>query len=162
MNDAHPSTILGVLTDAQRALLTAALNCLIPAQCDLAGAGDLGVTAFVERAAAELSRGRRRLLDGLAALQLAGLRRGAEFAALDADRQEALLAEIKDMPAFFGALVSLAYRGYYTDPRVQTAVGFESRPPHPRGHELPVFDAALLERQRQRAPFWRPTTEQAP
>ena len=77
-----------------------------------------------------------------------------------ADRgQLTLLAEIEvALPVFFGSLVSYAYRGYYTDPRVQAAVGFEPRPPHPRGHELPIFDAELLERQRQRAPFWRPTS----
>jgi hypothetical protein len=150
----------GILTDEQRALLTAALNCLVPPNGDLPGAGDLGVTDFIERVAADSAAGRRRLLDGLTAIRLTSLRRaGAEFAALDADGQESLLAEIEAaMPEFFGALVSYAYRGYYTDPRVQAAVGFESRPPHPRGHEQPVFDAALLERQRQRAPFWRPTS----
>jgi hypothetical protein len=148
-----------ILTDEQRTLLIAVLNCIVPPNGSLPGAGDLGVAEFIERVAAASAAGRRRLIDGLTAIQLAGLRRGGPgFAALDADGQEALLAEIEvALPLAFGSLVSYAYRGYYTDPRVQTAVGFESRPPHPRGHTLPVFDAALLERQRQRAPFWRPT-----
>jgi hypothetical protein len=155
--DREPPT--AILTDEQRALLVAALNCIVPPNGDLPGAGDLGVAEFIERVAADSPAGRRRLIDGLTAIQLAGLRRGAPgFAALDADGQEALLAEIEvTLPLAFGSLVSYAYRGYYTDPRVQTAVGFEPRPPHPRGHDLPVFDAALLERQRQRTPFWRPT-----
>src|SRR5688572_7675990 len=112
MDRESPTSVLTLLTDEQRALLTAALNCLIPPNGDLAGAGDLGVTEFIERAAADSAAGRRRLLDGLVAIQLASLRRGgAEFAALDADGQEALLAEIEvALPVFFGALVSYAYR----------------------------------------------------
>ena len=61
-------------------------------------------------------------------------------------------------PAFFAALVDHTYRGYYTLPEVHRAVGWESRPPQPLGHQLPVFDPALLARQRERAPFWRRTS----
>ena len=57
--------------------------------------------------------------------------------------------------AFFAALIEHTYRGYYTDPRVYTAIGYTHRPPQPLGHELPLFDPSLLEKQRQRAPFWR-------
>jgi len=53
--------------------------------------------------------------------------------------------------------VEQTYLGYYTRPEVHTVIGFESRPPHPLGHQLPPFDPALLDRQRQRAPFWRKT-----
>jgi hypothetical protein len=155
--DREPSPT--VLTDEQRALLAAVLNALVPARGELPGAGDLGIGGFIERVS-NTPTSRRLLFDGLAAIQLASLRRaGREFAALDAGGQEAALREVEvAAPRFFAALVAQTYRGYYVDPRVHAAIGFDSRPPQPSGHVLPVFDAALLDRQRQREPFWRRTS----
>jgi hypothetical protein len=148
-----------VLSDEQRALLVAVLNVLIPPRDDLPGAGDLGAGGFIERAMAAAPALCRLVLDALAAVEGATARRaGAAFAALDPDQQEAILRQVeRSAPALFAGLLNQTYRGYYTDPRVQAAVGFASGPPQPRGHDLPAFDPALLERQRQRAPFWRPT-----
>lgn len=153
------STEPTVLSEEQRALLTAVLDCLVPPRDDLPGAGGLGVAGFVERTLGDAPTRRRLLLDGLAAIQMTSARHaGVDFAALDPERQEAILAAIElAAPLFFAALVDYTYRGYYTHPRVQAAVGFSGAPAQPRGFALPVFDPALLQRQRQRAPFWRPT-----
>lgn len=146
-----------VLDAAQRALLRAVLNRIVPARGDLPGAGDLEVGAVVERQMAGSVRLRRLFLEGLTEIGVAAQRAsGADFVALDAAPQTAVLQTVEELrPAFFVALVEHTYRGYYTLRVVQTAVGFDARPPQPLGHQLPPFDPALLDRQRQRAPFWR-------
>jgi hypothetical protein len=105
---------------------------------------------------------RRLFIEGLLAIEIAGARlagdTGRRFDDLDAERQDAVLEAVEQSwPAFFAALVTHAYRGYYTRPEVHGAIGWESRPPQPLGHQLPAFDPALLAIQRRRAPFWRPT-----
>jgi hypothetical protein len=127
------------------------LNRLVPAHDALAGAGDLNVGASIERTLAESARLRRLVLDGLAQIAVAAR---ADFTTLDAQHQTTVLESIEQSsPAFFTALVEHTYRGYYTLPEVQRAVGV--RPPQPLGYELPPFDPSILDRQRQRAPFWR-------
>ena len=60
----------------------------------------------------------------------------------------------------FERLVTLAYTAYYIEPRVRAVIeretGYENRPPQPLGYALEPFDERLLDKQRQRAPFWRP------
>lgn len=152
-----PSPPAAVLSDDQRSLLTAVLNCLVPPTGALPGAGDLGVTEFVERTLALTAASRRLLTDGLAAIALTSSRRGgADFASLDADGQEAVLRAVETaQPRTLATLVDYAYRGYYTHTRVQAALDFTGAPAQPRGHVLAPFDPALLVRQRERAPFWR-------
>lgn len=79
-----------------------------------------------------------------------------DFAAGDEDALR--LIEQGDSDAF-GRVVAAAYLAYYTDPQVRVVLehvtGYSARPPQPLGYELPPFDDALLERQRQRAPYWR-------
>jgi hypothetical protein len=144
-----------VLDAARRGVLRAVLNRIVPAYGALAGAGDLGVGDSIERTLGESARLRRLFLDGLTEIAVTAV----DFVELEADRQVSVLQSIeKRWPEFFAALVEHAYRGYYTLPAVQRAVGFEPRPPQPLGHQLPPFDPAVLDLQRQRAPFWRQTS----
>jgi hypothetical protein len=134
-------------------LLAAVLNTLVPARDGVPGAGDLGLAERVDGALAAVPGGRRFYLDGLLAIEAAGER---PFGELDAgERETALRAVEVAHPVFFAVLVEHAYRFYYTEPRVQRAVGMTDGPPQPRGHELPVFDERLLTIQRKREPFWR-------
>jgi hypothetical protein len=143
---------LRVLDDAQRLLLGAVLNRIIPARGDLPGAGDLDAGAGIERALGESPRLRRLFLDGLTAIQVLA---SWQFVDVDEAMQTAHLRRVEQgHPAFFAALVDHAYRAYYTLPEVQQAVGW-NRPPQPLGHTLPPFDPNLLAQQRARAPFWR-------
>jgi hypothetical protein len=148
-----------VLDAVQRAILRAVLNCLVPARADLPGAGDLEVGANIESSLAGSIRLRRVFLDGLAEIAISSKRQlDKPFVELDSASQTEVLERVeREQPAFFGALVEHAYRGYYTLPAVHAAIGFESRPPQPLGHQLAAFEPALLDRQRQRTPFWRPT-----
>jgi hypothetical protein len=130
------------------------LNRIVPARDDLPGAGDLDVGASIESSMAGSARLRRLLLDGLTEIAIAT--EGEPFAELDAASQIEVLEEIENKhPAFFVALVEHTYRGYYTLAAVHHAIGHESRPPQPLGHQLPPFDPTLLDRQRVRLPFWR-------
>jgi hypothetical protein len=149
-----------VLDETQRALLTSILNRLVPAHDDLPGAGDLDVGASIEASMAASSRLRRLLLEGLAEIAISSeLFHRVPFVELDPTRQARVLEEIeKEHPAFFVALVEHTYRGYYTLAAVHQAIGHDSRPPQPLGHQLPPFDPALLDRQRGRLPFWRRTS----
>jgi hypothetical protein len=144
---------VGVLTAEQRALLAVVLNRIVPAHGDLAGAGELGVGAQIEATLAVAPALRRRFLDGLAAIAITG---DQPFSELDGAAQDMALRAVEAaQPAFFAALVEHTYRHYYTLPAVHHAIGHESRPPQPEGHQLPPFDPALLTIQRRRAPFWR-------
>jgi gluconate 2-dehydrogenase subunit 3-like protein len=143
---------LRILDDAQRLLFRLVLNRIIPPHDELPGAGDLGAGASIERTLGESPRLRRLFLDGLTAIQVST---PGPFVDMDEATQTAHLQVIEQRyPAFFAALVDHAYRAYYTQPRVQQAIGW-ARPPQPLGHTLPPFDANLLAQQRARAPFWR-------
>src|SRR4051812_38301883 len=154
-----PAAAPRVLDDAQTALLTAVLNRIIPATDGMPGAGDLGVTATIDRTLSAYPLLRRLFRDGLVEIEIEGARHvaaAAGFTSLRGDQQDAILQTVEHaFPAFFAALIEHTYRGYYTDPRVYAAIGYTHRPPQPLGHELPLFDPAMLEKQRQRAPFWR-------
>ena len=146
----------GVLDAEQAALLAAVLDCLIPARASLPGAGDLGLAARIDAAIAASPALRRTYLDGLSTIAAAGER---PFAELDVAGQEAVIGAIEaSQPLFFAVLIEHAYRHYYTDPRVQRALGMVDGPPQPNGHQLPAFDERLLTVQRKRAPFWRRTS----
>ncbi|MDQ6671368.1 MAG: gluconate 2-dehydrogenase subunit 3 family protein [Chloroflexota bacterium] len=152
-----PIVAPAVLDEAQRALLRAILNRIVPARDDLPGAGDLDVGDSIERTLAASARLRRLFLDGLRAVELTAGSTHA-FGDLDPASQTAVLETVEqNSAAFFVALVEHTYRGYYTLAAVQLAVGFEARPPQPLGHTLPPFDPALLDQQRRRTPFWRRT-----
>jgi hypothetical protein len=153
-----PTSAPPVFAAAQGALLRCILNRIVPAHDDLPGAGDLQVGDSIERTLAGSPRLRRLFLDGLREIEIAaGFT--PEFVDLDAASQTGVLERVEQRaPAFFVALVEHAYRGYYALAAVQVAVGFDARPPQPLGHTLPPFDPAVLDQQRQRAPFWRRTS----
>jgi hypothetical protein len=159
-----PTAAPGVLSDMERHLLTAVLNDIIPAGDGAPGAGDIGSATSIERMLAASAPLRRLFVDGLVAIDVEAARRGGsglpqDFAGLDTDTRLSVLRAVEEsFPAFFAALVEHTYRSYYTDPRVYVAIGYDHRPPQPLGHFLPPFDPAILEQQRQRAPFWRRTS----
>jgi Gluconate 2-dehydrogenase subunit 3 len=146
-----------VLDEAQRDLLRAVLNQLVPARESLGGAGDLDVGESIESTLSASPRLRRLFLEGLAQVAITALQQtGQVFVSLDSAQQTPVLQAVEQaLPLFFAALVEHTYRGYYVLTVVQQAVGFDARPPQPLGHTLPPFDPALLDRQRQRTPFWR-------
>ena len=146
-----------ILSDAQRTLLSAVLNRIVPASGDMPAAGDLGMADFVESVAASSTGKRRTLMDGLIRIELAASERGGSFAALaEADQTDALRAVQASSPEFFQELVTQTYRGYYTNETVCGALGY--RPPNRADYDPLPFDESLLEPVRQRGQMWTNTS----
>ena len=154
-----------IFTEEQRALLTAALNRLVPAQDKFPGAGDIGGAAYVEqavidRAAADKAAGRtpdlRRLfIEGLSQLEIAAAQRGpGSFAELPPAQQDEVLRQVEaEQPDFFAALVRQGYNGYYTNPDIFELIGYVI--PNPQDYKPLPFDERLLDPQRRRGQLWR-------
>ena len=142
-----------ILSDAQRSLLSAVLNRIVPAAGEMPAAGDVGIAGFVESVAAGSSGKRRTLMDGLVQIELAASERGGPFTGLpEAGQIDALRSVEASSPEFFQELVTQTYRGYYTDETVCGALGY--RPPNREDYDPLPFDESLLEPVRQRGQIW--------
>lgn len=145
-----------ILSDAQRSVLSAVLNQIVPAAGDMPAAGDLGIADFVESVAAASIGKRRTLMDGLVRIELAASERGGAFATLAESTQvEALQSVEASNPEFFQELITQTYRGYYTNETVCGALGY--RPPNREDYDPLPFDESLLEPVRQRGQIWTET-----
>ena len=143
-------TTLRSLTEAERAAMRAIMDRLVPPVDDLAGAGTMGLLAEVETMAARhrpFHRALLRMLEDVAADAFPAQAGPAQDAAIRAFEQ----AE----PAIFKTVLEVVYLAYYGDERVHRRIGWRTGPLQPRGFTLPPFDEAILEKARQRAPFWR-------
>lgn len=150
------TTTNDILSADQRALLSAALNCIIPAQGEMPAAGDLDIGGFVESVAAGSAESRRRLLEGLLQIQLVAAEQGGDFQALPADAQmDALRAVESSASEFFQYLVTQTYRGYYTNETVTSLLSY--RAPNRQDYDPLPFHDSLLEPVRQRGQIWVPT-----
>ncbi len=142
-----------ILSNAQRDLLAAVLNRIVPAAGSMPAAGDLGIAGFVESVAAGSTGKRRTLMDGLVQIELAASERGGAFAALPETAQRDALQSVESAsPGFFQELVTQTYRGYYTNETVCGALGY--RPPNREDYDPLPFDESLLEPVRQRGQVW--------
>jgi hypothetical protein len=142
---------------ANRALLTAVLDTLIPAEPPWPAAGALGCAEAIEQLARDSDTRWAALAACLAAIrELSG---PTGFDALDPARREALLVEAESaLSAQFSLLVELAYSAYYLRPEVHAACGYQG-PPQPLGYTLPPLDPDRLTRQRRKPPLWRPAPD---
>ena len=144
-----------ILDTAQRSLLAAVLNRIVPAEGAMPAAGDLGIAAFVESVAAGSSAARRQLLDGLVQIDLAASAQGGSFADLSDAAQVGVLQNVAAAsPEFFQELVRQTYRGYYTNESVYDLLRY--RAPNRADYRPVPFDASLLEPVRQRGQMWTP------
>ena len=147
-----------ILSSAQRALLDAILDRIVPAQGEMPGAGELGIGEFVESVAAGSAETRRILLEGLVQIQLAASERGGDFPLLTADGQvDALRAVESSSPGYFQYLVTQTYRGYYTNESVTELLSY--RAPDRENYDPLPFDESLLEPVSQRGQIWTVTND---
>jgi len=146
-----------IFSPAQRLLLTGVINRIIPAQDSLPGAGDLGIAAYIEDAAAGTPELTSLFNGGLAQIDVAAGRGSAEgFEALSNTDKDELLRSIEAAnPVFFGHLVLQTYNGYYTDPKVFDLIGYTIPKLAPPGSQPELLDVSLLDQQRKREPFWK-------
>ena len=139
------------LTETERAVLRAVMDRLVPPIDELPGAGAMGLLPEVETMAgqhASFHGALVGLLDGLAAEEFATLTGPAQDDAIGAFEQA--------QPVMFDALLEVVYLAYYGDERVHRRIGWPTGALQPRGFDLPPFDEAILDKTRQRQPFWRP------
>ena len=141
---------------AQRDLLTAVLDTLVPAAGDFPGAGAVAVD-HVLAIAAELADLASLLALGLQKVEEAARSAGApEFGRLDADGRETVLRHVeRGHVDFFEALVRHTYDGYYGHPIIVARLGLDPGPLHPRGHRIESRDAPDLARVIARGPLYR-------
>ena len=149
--------IARVFPASQGPLIRAVLNRLIPAGGGFPGAGDLDLLDHLDRAACSSAETRRMFVEGLRQIGVESERRHARgFEDLAAGEQDEVLRHVEgERRAFFEALVSQVYQGYYSHPAVVRLLGLEARPPQPLGHTLPPFDASLTHSIHQRGALYR-------
>ena len=150
------STSRQVFSPAQRQLLDAVLDRIIPAEGNRPGAGSVGVGNYVESVAVGEPGLTRLFVQGLAAIEIAAAERGPDgFGALSGEAKDATLRSVEASYAdFFDQLVLQVYSGYYTDLTVFDAIGYTLPSAPAPGAKLELLDESLLEAQRQRPPFW--------
>jgi len=79
-------------------------------------------------------------------------------ALLTEDDREAVLRRVEESrPDAFAALVRHTYFGYYGHPTVITALGLDSTPVQPRGHQPDPLEPPDLARVTRRGPIYRAT-----
>ena len=140
------------LTPAQRDDLRIIAGLMIPpsAEFDVPGADDPAIQADMLATLGRDAADVRASLDKLAGLA------GAPLASLDASRQEAVAAALRETGgAAVATLARVILQCYYRDDRVVRSLGLEPRPPYPKGHVLEDGDWSLLDPVRARPPFWR-------
>ena len=133
-----------VLTAGQKGLLTTVLNRLVPAKGSLAGAGELGLAEFIDRALGVAPHLRRHIVG-----VLAGLPDAPAFGSLSDTAAETLLRRVEGaQPEAFDILVQATYTGYYSHPQVTAALGVDAAALE---HQFDRFDDTLLDELDRRA-----------
>jgi hypothetical protein len=153
------------LTEAERAAMRALMDRLVPPVDDLAGAGTMGLLADVETMAARhqpFHHALLRMLGEVSAEAFPAQAGSAQDMAAQGLAAQGLAAQDLAIrafeqaePAVFKTVLDVVYLAYYGDERVHRRIGWRTGPVQPRGFTLPPFDEAILEKARQRAPFWR-------
>ena len=146
-----------IFSPAQRLLLAGVINRIIPSNDKMPGAGDLGITAFIEETAAASPSLTRLFNQGLAQIAVAaGQDSFTGFEGLPDTAKDELLRSIEAAdPAFFDQLTLQTYNGYYTNPEVFERLGYETPKLAPPGAHPELLDVSLLDQQRTREPFWK-------
>lgn len=145
------------LSPAQRKLLAAVVDRIIPPESGVPGAGEVGVAEHVEGIAGVSPQARALLANGLKFIDAAtGRSHSKEFTSLSEREKTAVLKEVESQHSeFFAVLVRETYSGYYSSPEVLRLKGLPLSAPQPAGYEIEPFDIALLENVRKRGKAYR-------
>lgn len=145
------------LTDADRMVLSAVMDLIVPAVDELPGAGGMGLADAAEELAGKEQRygiSLERVMQALSLEPSARVEGG--FAALDDEQRIAALKMLEaNMPGYFDDFVDMVYIVYYSDERVHKRIGWRSGPLQPLGWDIPAWDPSVLETVSKRKPFWR-------
>ena len=134
---------------AERRTLAIAIDRIIPAADGMPAASAAGVGAYIDTLARGDDEFRQRLSTIVAAL-------GGSFTSVaEADQVAALAALQRDEPALFATLRDVVYEAYYSNPAIWPLIGYVFRAGAAATAPIDEFDARLLGRVRQLAPFYR-------
>jgi hypothetical protein len=127
-----------MMTSSTDSLLRALLSTLLPGNGEWPSAGETHVATFMAGRASELPDLARALVAVRDVLP-------SDFASRDLDARTAALRDAETRLAdAFTLIVTEAYRGYYTDPRVLALIErkthFPARPPQPLGRAVRAAD----------------------
>lgn len=133
------------------ALLSAALDRIIPPVEDVPGAGGLGLAGEV----VERSRADDRFWNALSTV-VEALSDVDEFESLGGEAQDDAIRRVEALhSAAFGLWLDVVYTIYYMQPEVHRYLNWHGRPPQPEGNVMPPWDESVLDLVRQREPFWK-------
>ena len=146
----------GVLTAAQREILRAVLDMIIPVSEDgrFPSAAEVDVLEHIRESQSHLLPALREDLGRLD--RLAAEHSGTAFAHLTESDRIRVMDEIRSAePGFLKDLALQTATRYYQDDRVLRALGMEARPPFPKGYEVVSGDLSLLDPVRKRGKLYR-------
>jgi hypothetical protein len=144
------------LTGAQRAILDAVLNLIVPPSADgrMPGAAEVGVPAYLFAEAADALPVLREELAEIERRASARFARG--FAALGEGERRSLVEELRaQAPSFMSRLAMETLACYYQHDRVLEGLGMEARAPYPKGYQVVQGDLSLLAPVRARGKIYR-------
>ncbi len=158
------------LSDAQRKLLRAAADEIIPAADGALAATQAGATDYIEtllgkvpdlqkQAQAALARieaitkaRHKQTFDQLSSAERVKLLQTFEKESAKPGRGESLYGAGSNL---FALLRDLVYEGYYTSPKVWPQLGYEFHPTSRRGPAMQPFDESILTQTRKRPKSYR-------
>lgn len=145
------------LGQAQRELLQAAMDQIIPAGDGMPAASEVGGVEYLDRLASESPEIKVDLEKSLTALQgLSTKRLGKDFTALSpGDRVEALKKLEGQQPEAFGMLRDYIYESYYTQSKVWKLIGYEFYPTNTGGPKMRSFDESVLTKVKMMPKLYR-------
>lgn len=148
------------MSDDEVSTLAAILDEIIPPAGDgrLPGAGVLVAGGDLPGTLGSIPGLEPAIRQGIAAVAAATHDRGQDRAFPELTREERLevMAVVGEKdPGFLPSLMFLAFATYYRDRRVLEGLGFEARPPHPKGYEMAPGDLTLVGPVRRRGRMYR-------
>jgi Gluconate 2-dehydrogenase subunit 3 len=151
---------LSGLAQAERDLLRAAMDQIIPAGDGMPAASAVGGVDYLDRLASQASAIRAELEKSLAALQeLSSKQLGKDFTALSQEDQLGTLKKLeKQQPETLASLRDYVYESYYTQPQVWKLIGYEFYPTNAAGPKMKPFDESVLAKVKQMPKLYREVT----
>jgi Gluconate 2-dehydrogenase subunit 3 len=148
------------LAQAERELLRAAMDQIIPAGDGMPAASAVGGVDYLDRLASQASDIRAELEKSLAALQeLSSKQLGKDFTALSQEDQLGTLKKLeKQQPETLASLRDYVYESYYTQPQVWKLIGYEFYPTNAAGPKMKPFDESVLAKVKQMPKLYREVT----
>ena len=151
------SPLVSGLGQAERELLRAAMDHMVPAGDGMPAASAVGGVDYLDRLARQASDIKADLERSLTTLQqFSSQQLGKDFIAVSqGDQLEALKKLEKQQPETFASLRDYVYESYYTQPQVWKLIGYEFYPTNTAGPRMEPFDESVLAKVKKMPKLYR-------